>query len=60
MANPSLREAIGWATEPQGQARTADIQFFDGIGLVVRIQETGVVYAFGNTNTPTAAQIVTP
>jgi len=60
MANPSLREAIGWATEPQAQARTADIQFFDGIGLVVRIQETGVVYAFGNTNTPTAAQIVTP
>ena len=60
MANPSLREAIGWATEPEGQARTADIQFFDGIGLVVRIQETGVVYAFGNTNTPTAAQIVTP
>jgi hypothetical protein len=59
MANPALRDAIGWATESEAQARTADIQLFE-TGLLVRIQDTGVVYAFGNTNTPTAAQIVTP
>ena len=59
LANPELRDAIGWATEPKAQAGTADIQLFE-TGLLVRIQETGVVYAFGNTNTPTAAQIVTP
>jgi hypothetical protein len=57
--NPELRNAIGWAVEAQAQPRTADIQLFDNV-LLVRINETGVVYAFGNTNTPTDAQIVAP
>jgi hypothetical protein len=58
-ANPGLQAAIGWATEAQAEGRTADIELFDKV-LLVRINETGVVYAFGNTNTPTDAQIVSP
>jgi hypothetical protein len=58
-ANPALRDAIGWATQPEAQARTADIQLFS-IGLVMRVRETGVTYVLGNTNTPTSAQIVNP
>ena len=44
---------------PRPQARTADIQLFDK-ALIVRINETGQVFAFGDTNTPTDAQIVAP
>jgi hypothetical protein len=56
---PDLREAIGWATEPQAQARTVDTQLFSG-ALLVRINETGVVYAFGNANNSPYAQVVVP
>lgn len=59
IAHPELREAIGWATEPQAQPRRADIQLFSTV-LLVRIRETGVTYAFGNTNTPGNAQVVAP
>ena len=58
-SNTPVRVGIGWATEPRAQARTADIQLFDKV-LLLRINETGVVYAFGNTNTSTDAQIVAP
>jgi hypothetical protein len=57
--HPELREAIGWATEPEAQARRADIQLFSSV-LLIRIQETGVTYAFGNTNTPGSAQVILP
>lgn len=59
IAHPELREAIGWAAEPQAQARRADIQLFSNV-LLIRMRETGVTYAFGNTNTPGDAQVILP
>jgi hypothetical protein len=56
---PALREAIGWATEPQAQARRADIQLFANV-LLIRLRENGATYAFGNTNTPGNAQVIMP
>ena len=49
--NPQLRDAIGWATEAQAQARTVDTQLFEG-GLLVKINETNTLYVFGNPNSP--------
>jgi hypothetical protein len=57
--HPELRDALGWATEPQAQPRTVDTQLFN-TALLVRVNETGVVYAFGNANGSPYAQIVTP
>jgi hypothetical protein len=57
--HPELRDAIGWATEPQAQSRTVDTQLFS-TALLVRINETGMVYAFGNANGSPYPQIVTP
>jgi hypothetical protein len=56
---PDLRDAIGWATESQAQARTVDTLLFSG-ALLVRVNETGVVYAFGNANNSPYAQVVAP
>ena len=56
---PALRDTIGWATEPQAQARTVDTQMFS-TALLVRVNETGVVYAFGNANNGPVPQIVRP
>jgi hypothetical protein len=56
---PALRDTIGWATEPQAQARTVDTQMFT-TALLVRVNETGVVYAFGNANNGPVPQIVRP
>jgi hypothetical protein len=49
MEHPELREAIGWATEPQAQPYTVDTLVFDSAWLV-RINETGVLYAFGGAD----------
>jgi hypothetical protein len=57
--HPALRDTIGWATEPQAQARTVDTQMFS-TALLVRVNETGVVYAFGNANNGPVPQIVRP
>ena len=57
--HPEVRDAIGWAIEPQAQARTVDTQLFS-TALLVRVNETGVVYAFGNANGSPNPQIVTP
>lgn len=59
MADPELRAAIGWATQPEAQAHRADIQLFSTV-LLIRIKETGATYAFGNTNTPGNAQVIRP
>jgi len=59
MEHPEVRDAIGWAIEPQAQPHTVDTQLFS-TALLVRINETGVVYAFGNANGSPAPQIVTP
>ncbi|HEU4327724.1 MAG TPA: hypothetical protein VFS21_31585 [Roseiflexaceae bacterium] len=56
---PELREALGWAIEPQAQPRTVDAVFFE-YTLLVRVNETGVVYAFGNANNSPYAQVVRP
>ena len=47
------------AFEPQAPARTVDTQLFS-TALLVRVNETGVVYAFGNANGSPNPQIVTP
>jgi hypothetical protein len=54
--NTQVREAIGWATEPQAQARTANTQLFSS-GLLVHFNETGEVYIFGNPNAPAPVYI---
>jgi hypothetical protein len=56
---PELRGAIGWAIEPRAQPYTVDTQLFSH-ALLLRINETGVVYVFGNPNLPAPVQIVTP
>jgi hypothetical protein len=56
--HPDVRNAIGWATEPQAQPRTVDIQLFS-TALLMRINETGVVYAFGNANNGPPVQVIT-
>jgi hypothetical protein len=58
----ALREALGWAIEPEPQARRADYQVFMG-GLMLRVYEPGTVgmaYAFGQSEIPTQVQIVAP
>jgi hypothetical protein len=53
-----VRILMGWAVEPQAQARRADYQIFEG-GLLVRIYEpgtNGVVYAFGGYQIPRMVQ----
>jgi hypothetical protein len=60
--HPDVRNAIGWATEPQAQGRTVDIQLFSTLfstALLMRINETGVVYAFGNANNGPPVQVIT-
>jgi len=57
--HPDLRDAIGWAVEARAQPQTVDTQLFS-TALLVRINETGVVYAFGNPNLPAPVQIITP
>ncbi len=59
MENTQLREAIGWATEPQAQARTANTQLFSS-GLLVHFNETGEVYIFGNPNAPAPIHLAAP
>jgi len=54
-----VRDAIGWAIESQAQAQTVDTQLFS-TALLVRVNETGVVYAFGNRNGSPNPQIVMP
>ncbi len=49
MEHPEVRDAIGWAIEPQAQPYTVDTQLFS-TALLVRVNEIGVVYAFGNAN----------
>ncbi len=57
--DPTLRDAIGWAIEPQAQTRQADMQLFEG-GVLVRIYETQFVYAFGDPDQPEDVQVVMP
>jgi hypothetical protein len=57
--HPEVRDAIGWAIESQAQAQTVDTQLFS-TALLVRVNETGVVYAFGNRNGSPNPQIVMP
>jgi hypothetical protein len=57
-----LREALGWAIEPEPQARRADYQVFMG-GLMLRVYEpgtSGTAYAVGQPEIPTQIQVVTP
>jgi hypothetical protein len=55
--HPELRARIGWATEPQVQARTADHQIFR-YGSLLRVNETGRIYA-ANSDT-NRAQVIEP
>lgn len=55
--DPALRQAIGWALEPQAQPRRVDYQLFDG-GLLVHLRETATVYAFGAQGDPTYVQVI--
>ena len=57
--HPEIRDAIGWAIEAQAQAHTVDTQLFS-TALLLRVNETGVVYAFGNANGSPNPQIITP
>ena len=57
--HPEVREAIDWAIEPEAQPYTVDTQLFS-TALLIRVNETGVVYAFGNANGSPNVQIVTP
>ncbi len=59
MEHPDLRDAIGWAIEPQAEPHTVDTQLFS-TALLVRINETGVVYVFGNPNAPAPVLIIAP
>jgi hypothetical protein len=56
---PEVRDAIGWALELEAQPYTVDTQLFSTAWLV-RVNETGVVYAFGNANGSPNPQIITP
>ncbi|GAB4201554.1 MAG: hypothetical protein OHK0022_23710 [Roseiflexaceae bacterium] len=56
---PDLRDAIGWAVEPQPRPYTVDTMLFD-TALLIRLNETGVVYAFGNANNGPAVQVFRP
>jgi hypothetical protein len=60
--NQGVRNLVGWAVEPQAQARRADYQLFEG-GILVRIYEpgtNGTVYAFGGYYLPFMVQKVNP
>ena len=59
MEHPDLREAIGWATEPRAQPHTVDTLVFSSAWLV-RINETGVVYAMGNSADSMPVHVVVP
>ena len=54
-----MREALGWATEPQARPRTVDTQLFSG-GLLVRFNDTGLTYLFGNRNSPGPVLVLAP
>ncbi|MCU0495282.1 MAG: hypothetical protein MUD01_27150 [Chloroflexaceae bacterium] len=58
MEDPELRQAIGWAIEPQAQARLADYQVFDSGIILVHIRETATVYAFGDPSRPEQVQVI--
>jgi hypothetical protein len=64
----TLRDQIGWATQPQADARTAAVVTFDlnnqaegrDPGFMVLIKETNIVYVFGDTATPAQYQVIEP
>ena len=56
--HPEVRDAIGWAIELQAQPYTVDTQTFS-TALLIRVNEAGVVYAFGNANGSPNVQVVT-
>jgi hypothetical protein len=57
--HPEVRDAIGWATEPKAQGHTVDTQLFSG-GLLVRFNDTGLAYLFGNRNSPGPVLVIAP
>jgi hypothetical protein len=57
--HPEVREAVGWALEPEAHAYTVDTQLFS-TALLVRVNELGIVYAFGNANGSPNVEIVSP
>jgi hypothetical protein len=56
--DPTLREQIGWATEPQARAERADYQLFDSGILLVYLRGSGATYAFGNPSNPSEVQVI--
>ena len=54
---PELQARIGWATEPQAQARTVDHQVFSN-GQLLRLNQTGRIYAFNRGDN--RAQVIEP
>lgn len=55
--DPTLPEAIGWATESQARPDRIDYQLFDSGIFLLHLQSTGKVYAFGNPDNPGEVQI---
>jgi hypothetical protein len=62
----SLRNQIGWATQPQADSRTAAVITFDlhgegrDPGFMVLIKESNIVYVFGNPDNPSQYQVIEP
>jgi hypothetical protein len=57
LEDPTLRQNLGWALEREEQERRVSVQDFAG-GTMVRMHDTGIVYAFGDPDTPSEVQII--
>lgn len=62
-----LRDRIGWALEPEAQSHTASVILLnkpgegpDQAAFLILLEDTRVVYAFGNPANPRQVQIIAP
>jgi hypothetical protein len=71
MEDSQLRNQIGWAIEPQARARTASVMMLhdsgtwpdvspESVRYMVLMEDTNVVYVFGDTSDPSNVAIIRP